>query len=56
MKTACAIETAAWIERESQPVSEESNPNEGLQFFTGLVTGVLLSLPFWVAVALIFLR
>jgi hypothetical protein len=56
MKTACAIETAAWMAAENKPVSEECNPNEGLQFFTGLVTGVLLSVPFWVAVAWIFLR
>ena len=56
MKNECAIESAAWPQREAQPVPEECNPNEGIQFFTGLVTGILLSLPFWVAVTLIFLR
>jgi hypothetical protein len=55
MKAASAIETAAWPESENRPSGEECDPDEGVQFLTGLITGVLLSLPFWAAIAWIFL-
>jgi hypothetical protein len=56
MKTAYAIESVAWPQPKEQQVSEDCNLDGGAQFFTGLVTGVLLSLPFWVAVSWLFLR
>jgi len=55
MSTNCAVQPTVFVENKRDQGLPGAD-DEGIKFFTGMVTGVLVSIPLWMAVAWIWLR